>query len=72
MAKRKANVRHRARSASDKSGVKLKRRSLLGRLMRFLVSPLVRRLILLAAVVVILFWQWAAVTSWVAGIWDSA
>jgi len=72
MAKRKADVRHRARSASDKSGVKPKRRSLWGRLIRFLVSPLVRRLVLLAAVVAILFWQWAAVTSWVAGVWSSA
>jgi len=71
MAKRKANVRHRARSASDKSGVKPRKRSLLGRLVRFLVSPLVRRLIILVAIVAILFWQWDNLVAWANGVAES-
>jgi len=72
MAKRKSNTRHKAKGASDKSRIKPARRSLLGRLFHFLVSPLVRRLILLVAIVAVLFWQWSALTSWVASIKGSA
>jgi len=72
MAKRKANIRHRAKGVSDKARVKPARRSLLGGLFHFLVSPLVRRLIILVAIVAVLLWQWSALTSWVASIWDNA
>ena len=72
MAKQKSNIRHRAKAVGDKSRIKPTRRSLLGGLFHFLVSPLVRRLILLVAIIALLFWQWPALTSWAASIMDSA
>jgi S-DNA-T family DNA segregation ATPase FtsK/SpoIIIE len=72
MAKRKSNIRQRAKGISDKSRVKPKRRSLLGRLFHFMVSPLVWLLIFLGAIAGLLLWQWSALTSWVASIRDSA
>ena len=68
MAKRKPKIRNRNKGISDKSRVKPQGRSLWGRLFRFLVSPWVRRLIFVGAIVAILFWQWSALTSWVASI----
>ena len=70
MAKRKSN-RSKSRGISDKSGVKPGGRSLLGGLFRFMVSPLVRRFILLVVILALLFWQWSAVTVWMAGIGQS-
>jgi len=68
MAKRKSNIRHRAKGVSDKSRVKPARRSLWGRLFHFLVSPLVRRLIILVAIVAVLYWQWDNLATWAGGV----
>ncbi len=58
MAKWKSDTENRAKGSGGKPGVKPERRSLLGRLFHLLVSPLVRRLILLVIIVAVLFWQW--------------
>ncbi len=72
MAKKKSNVKNKAKGISDKSRVKPERRSLLGGLFHFIVSPAVRRLILLVIILTLLIWQWSALTSWAAGIRDTA
>lgn len=71
MAKRKSNTEHRAKGVSDKSRIKPARRSLLGRLFYLLISPLVRRLILLVAIVAVLFWQWDSLIAWANGVVES-
>ncbi len=72
MAKRKPNIRHKSKGISDKPRVKPGRRSFWGGLFHFMVSPLVRRLILLGAIIVLLFWQWSTLTSWVASVREGA
>ena len=58
MVKWKSNTENRAKGSGGKPGVKPERRSLLGGLFHLIVSPLVRRLILLVIIVAVLFWQW--------------
>ncbi len=53
-----------ARSSWDKPGRVRPKKLSLGGLFRFLALPLVRRLILLALILAVLFWQWSALTSW--------
>jgi len=72
MAKRKTNVRNRAKGAGDKSRAKPGRKPFWGRLFRLAISAPVRRLVLVVIIVGFLFWQWEALTSGAANIWDSA
>ncbi len=72
MAKRKPNIRNRPKGASDKSRVKPKRKSLLGGLFRFIVSPLVRRFTMLVIILGLLFLLWSPLTSWVTDVRDAA
>ena len=71
MAKRKSNIRNRAKGSDGKPRVKPRRKSLLGGLFYFIVSPLVRRLILLVIIVAVLFWQWGRLASWVTDVTES-
>ena len=71
MAKRKPNIRRKSKGISDKPRVKPKRRSFWGKLFHFIVSPLVRRLILLGAIIAVLVWQWSNLTSWVVSVRES-
>ncbi|MBA7680631.1 hypothetical protein ES703_88952 [subsurface metagenome] len=64
MAKRKADIK-------DKPRIKPKRKSLLGGLFHFIVSPVVRRLMLIVVVVAVLFWQWNRLASWFTGVTES-
>ena len=67
-----AKSRNRPQSISRKSTAKPKRRSFWGMLFRAAVSPLGRRLILLAIILIILFWQWQRLISWATEVRDSA
>jgi len=71
MVKRKSNIRNRFKGTTNQTRIKPKRSSFLNRLFRFIVSPLVRRFILAIVLVAVLFWQWPALTSWIASIRDS-
>ena len=71
MAKRKSNIKNRAKGSDGKPRVKPRRKSLWGGLFRFIVSPLVWRLILLVIVVAVLFWQWDRLASWFTGVTES-
>jgi len=71
MAKQKSNAKNRARGNGDNLGVKPERRSLLGGIFHFIVSPLVWRFILLVIIVAVLFWQWGNIGSWFAGVTES-
>jgi len=71
MAKWKSNIRNGAKGSSGKPRVKPKRKSLLAGLFRFIISPLVWRLILLVIIVAALFWQWGRLVSWVNGVVES-
>ncbi len=71
MAKWKSSIGNRAKGSGGKPRVKPERKSLSGGLFRFIVSPLVRRLILLAIIVAVLFWQWSRLVSWVTDVTES-
>ncbi|MEE8194325.1 MAG: DNA translocase FtsK [Dehalococcoidales bacterium] len=66
MAGKRVNTRKKtkARSSRDKSKGSPGKKLSLGGLFRFLILPLVRRLILLAFILTVLFWQWPALASW--------
>jgi len=61
MTKGRANIRSKPRK-------KLERKSWWSRPFHFMALPWVWRLILLVLMVVLLFWQWSAVTSWASNI----
>ena len=63
MAKWKSNIKNKAKDSGGKPRVEPRKKSLWGGLFRFIVSPLVRRLILLVIIVAVLFWQWGRVTD---------
>ncbi len=71
MARKKANIKSRARDTGGKSREK-PRKPLWSGLFHFLLSPLVRRLTLLLIFVALLFWGWSALTSWATNIGDTA
>ncbi len=71
MAKQKSNIGNRAKGSGGKPRVKPRRKSLVKGLFHFIVSPLVRRLILLVIIVAVLFWQWGRLASWVTDVTDS-
>jgi S-DNA-T family DNA segregation ATPase FtsK/SpoIIIE len=54
-----------------KPGKQRSRKLSLGVLFHFLVSPLMRRLILLIFILTALFWQWSTFISWVNGVAES-
>ena len=58
MAKWESNIRNSAKDSGGKPRAKPERKSLLGRLFHLIISPLVRRLILVVIIVALLFWQW--------------
>ena len=70
MAGKRVNTRKKtkARSSWDKPGRVGPKKLSLGGLFRFLTLPLVRRLILLALILAVLFWRWTALTSWASGV----
>ncbi|MFC1897498.1 DNA translocase FtsK [Chloroflexota bacterium] len=69
MAKRESSINN--GSTGGKSRVKPKGKSFLGRLVHFIVSPLVWRFILLVIIVAILFWQWDRLASWITDVTES-
>jgi len=71
MAKRKSNNRNRLKGTTNHTRIKPKKKSFLSRLFHFIVSPLIRRSILVIVLVGVLFWQWSVLTSWVASIRDN-
>jgi len=71
MAKQKSSVSNRTKGNGGKPIVNPERKSLARTLFHFIVSPLVRRLILLVIIVAVLFWQWDRITSWVTGVTES-
>ncbi|MFC2062875.1 DNA translocase FtsK [Chloroflexota bacterium] len=70
MAKKKPQPK--PKSSGNKPGAKPAGRPPLGRVFRFLFSPVMWRVWLVVAIVAVLLWQWSALTSWVADIKDSA
>jgi S-DNA-T family DNA segregation ATPase FtsK/SpoIIIE len=66
MAKKKADKKKKAKFRADSGKARAKPREglMLGGFFRFLISPWVRRFILLAAILAVLFWQWEAISSW--------
>ncbi|MBA7496028.1 DNA translocase SpoIIIE [subsurface metagenome] len=64
MAKSKANIRGKSRKKSEG-------KSWRSRLLHFIALPPVRRLILIALIVALLFWQWSILTSWASNIRDN-
>ena len=68
MAKKKIKPRNRTKGLSEQSRVKPQKRSFWGGLFRFLVSRWLRRLILVAVIVVILYWQWDNLVTWAGGV----
>jgi len=71
MAKWKSSIGNRAKGSGGKPRVKPKRKSLLGGLFHFIISPLVRRLILLVIIVAVLFWQRDRLVSWFTDVTES-
>ncbi len=71
MAKQKSNIRNRAKDSGGKPRVKPERKSLLAGLFHFIVSPLVRRLILLVIIVAALFWWRDSLVSWFTDVTES-
>ncbi len=71
MAKQKSNIRNRAKGSGGKPRVKLERKSLVGGLFHFIVSPLVWRFILLVTIAAVLFWQWGRLASWFTDVTES-
>ncbi|MDD5081900.1 MAG: DNA translocase FtsK [Dehalococcoidales bacterium] len=71
MAKRRASTGKKPRRASARPSARPKRSSFLKGLSHFLRSPVVWRVLLAVIVAAVLFWQWPAITSWVAGVRDS-
>lgn len=70
MAKWQSSIGNRAKGGG-KPRVKPERKSLLGGLFHFIISPLVRRLILLVIIVAVLFWQWDRLVSWLTDVAES-
>ena len=71
MAKKKANIKNKPSNLRSKPTRKPERKSLWSQLFHFIVSPLVRRLILLVIIVAVLFWQWGRLASWVTDVTES-
>ncbi len=59
------------RAGGDKARVKPEKKLALGGLFRFLISPWVRRSILLVLILAVLFWQWEAISSWATEVSES-
>jgi S-DNA-T family DNA segregation ATPase FtsK/SpoIIIE len=59
-----------AKKKANKAREKTRRGLSLGGFFRFLMRPWVRRLILLAIFLTLLFWQWEAISSWATGVWE--
>ena len=68
MAKWKSSIGNRAKGSGGKPRVKPEGKSLSDGLFRFIISPLVWRLILLVIIAAVLFWQWENVVSWFRGV----
>ncbi len=66
---KKEKAKHRINR--EKPRVKPGKGLALGGLFRFLISPWVRRFILLVAILAVLFWQWEAIYSWANDITES-
>jgi S-DNA-T family DNA segregation ATPase FtsK/SpoIIIE len=73
MAGKKVNTRKKtkARPSWDKPERSGPKKLSLGGLFRFLALPLMRRLILLALILAVLFWRWSALTSWASEVTES-
>ena len=71
MAKQKSNIRNKDKGNDSKPRVKPERKSLWGELFRFIISPLVWRLILLVIIVAVLFWQRDKLGLWVTDVTES-
>jgi S-DNA-T family DNA segregation ATPase FtsK/SpoIIIE len=61
--KRKVRAKHRHENRQPR--VKKSGGSGLSSFLRFLLSPWLRRFVLLAAILAILFWQWDAISAWI-------
>jgi len=71
MAKWKSSIGNRAKGSDGKPRVKPERKSLSGGLFHFIISPLVRRLILLVIIVAVLFWWRDSLASWFTDVSES-
>jgi len=67
MAKRKANIKARAKPKASREQPRPKpprRRSFWGALFHLLISPWLWGLILLALIIAVVYWQWATIVAW--------